>query len=604
MKHRLITLTMPLAIVFSLVAIAFTGAIDDTNGIIEKDGDSNLIDPYVSISEIESSDFQAVKAHRLSKFWKDTETQPEYLQADCGTCHRTLKVSGAPLLTLGRTLIRERGCVGCHELGDVFKPLDRGPNLDDLGNKTDRAWLYNWLKDPSIYLPKPGMPSFRLDEDEILYLVEFLMSLDSKNSPPRPVAGDPLEVGDPDKGNVLVRESRCITCHSIHERGGHFAPELELVGDKVRPEWLANFLRNVHYYQPEKKMLAYNFSEQDALDIAAFILEEYSEEEFEFLDEDSLTVIIPDSVSLADKISKGKELFLFSGCRGCHDVKDMPKYKVAPDLSRIAERHKEDISFGKVEDAAKNLANWIFMKVSDPDAFSEMLNMPDFSFSSKEALAITVALLSNKNVDYSEEWMVRRVEPKVYASPDEEFAGLLDRYSCLSCHRIEGFGGDISTAPLTFEGSKVKYDWLKDYLIRPHAVRPTLTERMPHFRMTENEAATMANYIKSVYVTDDIPYMSDYVFSQKEVSRGKAIFEQKQCVSCHIINKSGGYVGPQLDNIAARLEPGWIYAWMRTPLKLRPGSAQPDYRFNDEDAKALTAYLMAHKVKSDKDETE
>ena len=556
---------------------------------------SAMVDPFVNDSTIHSDDFQSVEAHRLSEFWKDTAIPPQYIQAACGGCHQSVEVRGAPLLTRGRQLIREKGCVGCHDLGEIFESIERGPNLDDIGNKTHRGWVYNWLKDPSIYLADPGMPSFRLDERDVLFLIEFLMSLNTKTSPPNPIVGLPSEDGDPDRGNVLIRESRCITCHSIHERGGDFAPELELVSDKVREEWLANFLRNVHYYQPEKKMLAFNFTNQDALDIAAYILEEYSEDDFEFPPDSIVNKFIPFDMTTQEKVKKGKQTFLRYGCRGCHTVAEIPSLKIGPDLSRIGERHEEEFFFGEVDDAAKNLANWIFMKVTDPNAFVEMHSMPDFRFSDEEALAITIALLANDSSEYRDDWIVHELKPKRYALPDNEFGKLVEKYSCLSCHQIEGYGGDISTVPLTFEGSKVRYEWLKEYLIRPHAVRPTLTERMPLFRMTESEAIKIANYIKTVFVSENIPVLREESFSLSERSAGENLFNEKKCVSCHILNGAGGYVGPQLENVGNRLEPGWIFAWLKEPNTYRPGTAQPDYGFSDQEARALTAYLVTLK---------
>ena len=59
------------------------------------------------------------------------------------------------------------------------------------------------------------------------------------------------------------------------------------------------------------------------------------------------------------------------------------------------------------------------MKISDPDKFSQMRNMPDFSVSQVEALAMTVAILANKPVNYPEEWIVRAAEQKEFFTPSE-----------------------------------------------------------------------------------------------------------------------------------------------------------------------------------------
>lgn len=401
---------------FVISAIMFIGVESNSDNTIESVSLVDRSDPFTSDSALQSDEFQSTKAHRLSRFWERSEIQPQFLQAECGTCHRTLQVAGAPLLNYGRKLIRERGCVGCHDLGDVFELVERGPNLDEIGIKTERGWLYNWIKDPSIYLPDPGMPEFRLSEVQVLYVIEYLMSLDSKDSPPLPVFGNPLEGGDPDHGGLLVGDSRCINCHSIHGSGGSSASELEIVGSKLRPKWLANYLRNVHYYEPEKQVHAFNFSEQDALDVSAYIFKENSGKEFAFPEASSVAELIPESVTQDERVATGRSLFLAYGCSGCHTVAGIPRLKIARSLSEVTTQHEERLSSGVVEVATKNLASWIYMKISDPDKFSQMRNMPDFSVSKEEALAMTVAVLANKPVDYPEEWIVRATEQEEHAT--------------------------------------------------------------------------------------------------------------------------------------------------------------------------------------------
>jgi mono/diheme cytochrome c family protein len=220
-------------------------------------------------------------AHEKLEFWNETMLPKPLLQASCGTCHLSEEVPGARILTQGRLLIKDKGCAGCHDIASFFEDEPRGPDLAGVGNKVTAEWLYNWLKNPRGYLENSRMPTYSLSDDEVVSLMGFLLSLNSKNSPPRPIDVLPTESGDEDDGQTLVGESRCISCHSINGRGGTLAPEMNRVGDKVTESWLPNFLRNVHYYQPDKIMLEYNFSDQNALDVAAFVMEEYSEESYE-----------------------------------------------------------------------------------------------------------------------------------------------------------------------------------------------------------------------------------------------------------------------------------------------------------------------------------
>ena len=56
-----------------------------------------------------------------------------------------------------------------------------------------------------------------------------------------------------------------------------------------------------------------------------------------------------------------------------------------------------------------------------------------------------------------------------------------------------------------------------------------------------------------------------------------------------------GYIGPTLTQVGSRLTAAWIYQWMKNPQALRPGTVEPNRAMNDEDARALTAFLMSQK---------
>lgn len=532
-------------------------------------------------------------AHEKLEFWSETMLPRELIQASCGTCHLSEEVPGAGFLTSGRLLIKDKGCNGCHNINDFFEEESLGPGLQGIGNKVTQAWLYHWLKNPREYLKNARMPSFQLSTDEIIYLVEYLMTLDEDDAPPKPVMGSVAETGDEDNGQILVAESRCISCHSIHERGGKLAAELERISDKVRPEWLPNFLNNVHYYQPEKVMLEYHFTEQDALDIAAYMLEDFSDEEYE-LPREAVSLYEPMPISRKEeRVALGRKIYAKKGCGGCHTidgVNDQPK--VGPKLTNLGSRLESALDFSDYTDILPTLYNWIFMKIKQPTVFDSASVMPHFFLSDREAFEITIALLGNKDSDYATEYLVPETKGSVFKRPSGEFGDLFERYSCISCHSIDRYGGTMSTVPLTIEGSKVKFDWLKDYLIRPYALRPILTERMPRFRMTEREASLMAEYIKTVYVSDEIPRFLEYEFKPDDAAIGKYITDSLQCINCHIIGDKGGYLGPSLVNCGDRLEAGWVYAWMIDPRKYRPTTIQPDFGFSETEARQITAYMM------------
>ena len=80
------------------------------------------------------------------------------------------------------------------------------------------------------------------------------------------------------------------------------------------------------------------------------------------------------------------------------------------------------------------------------------------------------------------------------------------------------------------------------------------------------------------------------------VSEGRGLYyERYGCQSCHMIGGKGGYVGPPLDKVGSRLEPGWIFHWLKDPEAFRPQSIEPDNKLTDHEADALTAFLTTMK---------
>jgi mono/diheme cytochrome c family protein len=140
-----------------------------------------------------------------------------------------------------------------------------------------------------------------------------------------------------------------------------------------------------------------------------------------------------------------------------------------------------------------------------------------------------------------------------------------------------------------------------EFLKNPQTLRPTLTLRMPQFNMTDEEAATLADYLQMVMQTPSVRLGggTSKDFTPEMARMGKQLYEVKyQCQSCHTIGSSGGYVGPNLTNVGNWMNAAWIDAWLRNPQALEPGTIEPRRDFTEEEIKALTAYLLTLKQTS------
>jgi mono/diheme cytochrome c family protein len=329
-------------------------------------------------------------------------------------------------------------------------------------------------------------------------------------------------------------------------------------------------------------MLEYRLSDAQLRDLTAFLLEEYKTTE-------GGPEPAPALSQDARAVAEGRSVFIRRGCYGCHELAGVREAgKIGPSLAGVADRDPEQLPYGG-KPVRRTTDNYIFLKLQQPDALGSPSLMPTFSFAPAQAARITLALASLHKADLPASRVVNEAPPTPY-HPRGPFGQLVTRYRCLSCHRIGGSGGDLSTVPLDRIGSQLQRDDLVSYLLNPGAVRVSVEARMPVFHMLPEEAKTIADYATSTFLDDEMDRYDTH-FTPADVGRGQTLYRQLGCVGCHQLDLQGGYVGPDLSNTGRRLRPGWIAAWLAAPNHYKPGTLQPDYGLSAADARALTAYL-------------
>jgi len=528
----------------------------------------------------------------LDRPWQKAVLSKYLIQSSCGKCHLDKEVPFAPLLSKGRDVIEKAGCSGCHKVR-LYENQERvGPSLDLLGSKVNRAWLLRWLSNPREYDPqegliRPRMPKFSLSKDQILALEAFLMASGNET-----VLKEPAEGGDPEAGALLFRETRCVTCHLVEGKGGYLAPELSGITSKVSKKWLYSWIKDTHYFQPRTKMPQFNFSEKQMSDLVEYMWEEFQGEEFEIPKE--FEDISGNGKDAGEMVNQGKKIFMEYGCTGCHAKTGIEQGRIAPDIIGLGSRDEERLEWGKVQGVDKYIGNWVFARLKDPDLLEKKAKMPHFPLTEEEMAAATMALLSDTGGDIPSQYVVSAPNQENYPDLPGEFGKIVDKYRCRSCHVVYGKGSWVSMHPLDGEGSEVRKEWLRAYFSLPYSLRPILKERMVSLKMSDSEVDLLVNFFTSVMVNNSIPG-DEGTFTEEEVAGGKILFDKYGCISCHIMGKGGGYVGPPLTTVGDRLTAGWIFAYMKNPRYYEPWSIQPDYGFSEEETRALTAYLASCK---------
>ncbi len=88
------------------------------------------------------------------------------------------------------------------------------------------------------------------------------------------------------------------------------------------------------------------------------------------------------------------------------------------------------------------------------------------------------------------------------------------------------------------------------------------------------------------------------------VARGKKIFREARCISCHLVNDKGGYLAPDIGRIASKAKPEWIYSYVKNPRSFRYDVEMPQFNFTEEQLTAVTAYMLTEFIDWDEPEEE
>ena len=560
---------------------------------------------------------EVAEAHESTLAWEQPILPTHFLQASCGTCHQA-DLPQTPQLNRGRQLISTLNCQGCHRLPGIERPAMLGPDLTNVGTKVTREWIYKWLKEPRTIVDKDGntvvngyetedeprMPKFRLAEDELRGLSAYLSVQKAKPIPPYNI--DPHVVATWSKnpelasqGELRFRQMFCSTCHSLAVTragetkliGGDIGPELTKVGSKVKPEWLVAWLRDPQGYLPHTRMPQYGWSDEDLFKVTQYISTKLT-------DSDLLTNVPQLGQPTEQEIQLGKRLFLEKGCASCHVMEGLNQQKdFGPDLTALGGKNASELEFGSAK-IPHNLVSYIQAKLQDPTSVNPAARMPQYNWTPADLDAVTTALLSTKGAPGTSALQNLVVSRKEAAfRPTGSFAAVYERYKCYTCHKFNGYGGDLAP-DLSYEGSRAQRQWLVEFLKNPQTLRPTLVLRMPQFNMSDKDAATLADYITMVLQHSDAnPALFDSKqFTAPMAVLGKQLYEVKyQCQSCHTIGGTGGYVGPNLNNAGNWLTPAWIEAWLKNPQALIPDTIEPRRNFTENEIQSLTAYLMTLK---------
>ena len=184
------------------------------------------------------------------------------------------------LINKGMNLVKEYNCQGCHIINnyggkiidDIGKPEYSPPNLNTQGAKTQPDWLYEFLKKPFTLRPNlmVRMPSYHLEDEKWNAIIKSFRAMEDQTSTFEKNHIVDKESIEYHAGKKLAEIGACESCHFIGEEfptgdPPTWAPNLTLTKNRLRPDWVIDWLENPQLIMPGTKMPAPYLPTEDLL---------------------------------------------------------------------------------------------------------------------------------------------------------------------------------------------------------------------------------------------------------------------------------------------------------------------------------------------------
>src|SRR5205085_12425585 len=117
---------------------------------------------------------------------------------------------------------------------------------------------------------------------------------------------------------------------------------------------------------------------------------------------------------------------------------------------------------------------------------------------------------------------------------------------------------------------------VESYLLSPHDLRPSLIATMPRLSLTKEEASAIAAYVVPDQDSSETPH-----FTEAQITRGSALYDELRCDSCHAfasvrasaqLSRSelrtltkARLLAPDLIHARSRVRPNVLARWIRNP---------------------------------------
>ncbi len=541
----------------------------------------------------------------LKIYWQAEGAEFEPLEPHL-LLHAAKGAEVADAFAAGRLTVEEHNCLRCHtadpkQVKVAAQLTSRpGPKLTDAGDRLKAGWIYHWLADPQALRPEAVMPRlFSADRRGELerYAVAVYLASQGELSDVDDKLKEEAEIAD---GKRLFNQTGCVVCHAPHGSTTCRAT-LTALSRKTNTEALAEFLRKPEAIDPAGRMPNLKVSELESQSLAQYLIhrDQAQAPQLDLPAEPPAaewnTLPSGDGKQPAGEVSAEAALDAASRptaarlaaiarrviqekrCANCHEFQphgDSAPLAATPaksDLAAIARTAAAHPESGCLAPATAQCRG-------DVPVFGASLERP-----------AAVAFVS--------------VAPHIpgTAAPGETARLALQRFNCTGCHRRDAEGGlaaDVVALlvqnqtpdaaelvnPPTLTGvvDKLREEALVDVLIKGRRSRPWMTLRMPEF--PKDDVAVLPAELSALDgdPLNDAPPKEKLDKPLAEAGRRLVGSRGFGCTKCHDMLGvvSTGTRGPDLANVARRVNHPWYNRWMIDPQQIQPGTRMPTVFLN------------------------
>jgi mono/diheme cytochrome c family protein len=277
-----------------------------------------------------------------------------------------------------------------------------------------------------------------------------------------------------------------------------------------------------------------------------------------------------DEVRAGERVREGRLLFAQNRCAACHDAASLlpPRGEGMPELAQDAP------TFDAIGE--KFQEPWLAAWINDPHAIRPHALMP-------RIFAGDAGQIDQRAADIAA-FFVSTSPPKegkpVDASLTDAGGALFANLACIACHtKPDADGQDAhDRVPLAHVKAKWHAAALVEFLKEP--VKNYAWNRMPHFRLNDDEAGKLAAYLLTT-ANKEFPNGP-----KGDATRGAQLLTTSNCLNCH-----AGVPPTTTPALAATLKSGWMKGCLATDAAAR-GKA-PDFAFTPAQREALLAFASS-----------